>query len=90
MWCIEGFDKETEQFVNEWPLRDLDEGTLRDILNVHDDDPMEPFDFEIPDTTTLRSLVKYVDGSFEIDNSMSYQLGYRRDRAQSNNTSSDL
>jgi hypothetical protein len=42
-WYLEGFDRETEWLVREHPLPNLDAGTIRRVLKVYDDYPIEPF-----------------------------------------------
>jgi hypothetical protein len=75
MWYLEGFDRETEWLVREHPLPNLDAGTIRRVLKVYDDLPIEPFAFDIPTWEALYELAKYGDEPIEIDESLHYGLG---------------
>jgi hypothetical protein len=79
MWYLEGFDRETELLVWEHPLQNLDAGTIRRVLKVYDDLPIEPFDFDVPSVDAAYELALYSAKPIEIDESLEYQLGFYTD-----------
>ena len=76
MWYLEGFDRKTEWRVRKHALQNLDAPTIRRVLNVYDDLPIEPFAFDIPTRDALYELAKYSSEPIEIDESLWYQLGF--------------
>lgn len=79
MWHLEGFDRETEELVQEPRLPKLDASTIRRVLKVYDDLPIEPFTFEIPNREALYELAKYGDEPIKIDESLQYFLAFYTD-----------
>jgi hypothetical protein len=75
-WYLEGFDLKTRQLVREHPLQKLDVGTIRRVLKVYDDYPIEPFDFLIPNLEALYELAEYSDEYIDIDESLQYDLAF--------------
>ncbi|MUM19965.1 hypothetical protein FZI91_00255 [Mycobacterium sp. CBMA271] len=81
MWYIEEFDRTTEQLVAEYLIRGLEADTLRRILKVDDDLPMEPFDFEMPGREVFDELVRHVDPPAPVYNPAGriYNIGYAQE-----------
>jgi len=51
------------------------EDVNRTILDVDDDVPVEPFDFDIPNLDAARALAAYAGEPVAIDEALIYQLG---------------
>ncbi len=79
MWYIEEFDRSSETLIREHPLPALRDPDVRRILNVHDDLPIEPFGFDIPDSKTLEELSTFGQATIRFDASITYQLGFYTD-----------
>ena len=76
MWKLEGYDKTTEELACEHPLPRLGESDVRDILKIHDNDPIEPFTFDANDPKTLDALLEYSEDTIIINPALSYFLGF--------------
>lgn len=74
-WWLQGFDRTTERLVQETHLPRLTVAEIRAILNVDDDIPVEPFDFDVPNLDAVRALAAYADEPAAIDETLIYQLG---------------
>lgn len=74
-WWLQGFDRTTERLVQETHLTRLTVAAIRTILDVDDDIPVEPFDFDIPNLDAARALAAYADEPVAIDEALIYQLG---------------
>lgn len=74
-WVLEGFHPDTEELVHEYPLPRLTAAAIRQILNVPDDIPIEPFDFDIPDDIALSALAEFAAAPVILDPTFTYQLG---------------
>lgn len=79
MWYLEGFNPQTRRLAREHLLRNLDTPTIRRVLNVHDDWPIQPFDFEIPSYEALYELTKYGDELIDIEESLHYVFAFYAD-----------
>lgn len=74
-WALEGFHPHTEELVHDYPLPRLTAAAIRQILNVPEDIPIEPFCFEIPDDRALHALSEFAGAPVTIDSTFTYQLG---------------
>ena len=61
--------------MHEYRLTRLNEPAIRAILNVDDDIPVEPFDFDIPTVEAVRAFIPYADEPIALDETLLYQLG---------------
>lgn len=76
MWKLEGYDKTTEELECEHLLPKLDSSEVRNILQIFDDEPIEPFMFEVNNSATLNTLLKFSERSIVIKPNLSYFLGF--------------
>ncbi|MGW4097717.1 MULTISPECIES: DUF7683 domain-containing protein [unclassified Mycobacterium] len=74
-WVLEGFHPDTEQLVHDYPLPRLTPAAIRQILNVPEDIPIEPFSFDIPDDRSLHALAEFAGAPVTLDPTFTYQLG---------------
>lgn len=60
MWYLEQFDLETDELAQEYLLQEIDDPTLRRILNIQDSDPIEPFSLEVANLAAFENLTQYI------------------------------
>ncbi|MUM04565.1 hypothetical protein B5P44_07190 [Mycobacterium sp. CBMA 213] len=80
MWYLQGFDRTTEALVQEVPLPWADAGVIRRELNIDDDLPVEPFDFDVATIAAARNLATFSDESVNVDPRLVYQLAFYADQ----------
>lgn len=80
MWYLQGFDRATEALVQEVALSRADADVVRRELNVDDDLPVEPFDFDVATVAAARHLATFSDEPVDIDPSLLYQLAFYADQ----------
>ncbi|ADG99380.1 hypothetical protein Srot_2951 [Segniliparus rotundus DSM 44985] len=76
MWYLEAFDKTTESLAYEFALPSITDETVRRILGLPEDDPDIYYGYDIPNKTALEELASYIDGEFEFDDSVDYQITF--------------
>ncbi len=79
MWYLQGFDRKTEELVQENRLSRVDGATIRRVLKIDDDLPIEPFGFDIPTTELAREFAALSDKPAVVDPELWYQLGFYTD-----------
>ncbi|WP_131830873.1 DUF7683 domain-containing protein [Mycobacteroides abscessus] len=79
MWCLQGFDRATEALVQEIALARADANIIRRELNIDDDLPVEPFDFDVATIAAARKLAAYGDEGVDVDPRLLYQLAFYAD-----------
>lgn len=76
MWYLQGFDPTTDTLVQEVPLPRADTHVIRRELNINDDLPIEPFDFDVASVATAKNLAAFSDEPVQIDRRLVYQLAF--------------
>ncbi|GAA2401163.1 hypothetical protein GCM10009856_06870 [Mycolicibacterium llatzerense] len=79
MWYLQGFDRTTDELVQEVALPRADSDAIRRALNIDDDLPVEPFDFDVATVSSARNLATYSDEAVDVDPRLLYQLAYYAD-----------
>lgn len=79
MWYIQGFDRRTDELAQEAPLTQINSDAIRRVLDVYDDLPVEPFDFDVPTPDKARELATFSDTPLAIDPDRWYQLAFYAD-----------
>jgi hypothetical protein len=79
MWYLQGFDRRTEELVKENRLSSVDTATIRRLLKIDDDLPIEPFGFDIPTTELAREFAAFSDTPVVVNPELWYQLGFYAD-----------
>lgn len=73
MWYMRAFEKQDDRLIAEFPLPNVDLGTLRKLWNRPDDDPMQHVYPVSPHM--VETLSKYVEHKFDFE-SYDYFLDY--------------
>lgn len=76
MWHIEAYDGATELLAAEYPLPRLDTSAVRTILNIHDDQPVEPFLFDVNQPAIFIALAEFGDDVIALEPERNYYLAF--------------
>ena len=76
MWHLEGYDRETEILACVYPLPRLDTSAARRILNVDDDQPVEPFLFDVNRPDIFNALAEFSDDVVVFEPGRDYFLAF--------------
>lgn len=76
MWHIEAFDTTTESLAAEHPLPKLDTSAVRRILNIHDEQPVEPFLFDVNQPDIFNALAEFGDDAVALEPERTYYLAF--------------
>ena len=79
MWCLQGFDRRSEQLVQEMGLVRIGVADIRRILNIRDDLPVEPFGFDILSPEVAQQFAEFSGEPIVVDPDLWYQLGFYSD-----------
>ncbi|MFI2279124.1 MULTISPECIES: DUF7683 domain-containing protein [Nocardia] len=79
MWYLEEYEKESQEFIQDYPLKGMDAPTLKEILDFDDSAyPIEAAEHPVQ-PAEMAELARFIGESFRIDESRLYFVGFHAD-----------